>query len=99
MAAGEPDASSFSSCDGRGIAGGRTCCIWGVRQEALGEPVPVRERLFRFVNHEAYLDCYRITDGLLDRWMDVIDDIGDTIRPRRRPVRAQRADTARRAAG
>ena len=53
--------------------------IWGVRQEALGEPVPVRERLFRFVNHEAYLDCYRITDGLLDRWMDVIDDIRPTL--------------------
>jgi phenylacetate-CoA ligase len=49
--------------------------IWGVPEEAFGRSVRWRERAFRFVHNETYLNCYRITDALLDEWIQRINAI------------------------
>ncbi|HET9314085.1 MAG TPA: AMP-binding protein [Vicinamibacteria bacterium] len=53
--------------------------VWGVPADAFGESVPLRERLFRLVHRETYLNCYRITDELLDEWIGRIDTLRPTL--------------------
>jgi phenylacetate-CoA ligase len=53
--------------------------IWGVPEEAFGRPILWRERAFRFVHNETYLNCYRITDTLLDEWVRKINAIRPTL--------------------
>lgn len=49
--------------------------IWGVPQAAFGQKVPLHERVFRFVHNETYLNCYRITDALMDEWIEQLNRI------------------------
>ena len=53
--------------------------VWGVPQAAFGARVPIRERIFRFVHNETYLNCYRITNSLLDEWIERINAIRPTL--------------------
>lgn len=42
--------------------------IWGVPDETVGAGVPLRERIFRWIHHEVYLNCYEITEEHYERW-------------------------------
>jgi phenylacetate-CoA ligase len=47
--------------------------IWGVPQETVGKGVSLHERIFRFVCNETYLNCYKISNDLLDSWIETLN--------------------------
>lgn len=53
--------------------------VWGVPNESIDEHIPAHERMFRFVHNETYLNCYRVTEELLDQWIDRINAIRPTL--------------------
>jgi len=49
--------------------------IWGVPSETVDARISFHERVFRFVHNETYLNCYRIDDTVLDRWIATINRV------------------------
>jgi phenylacetate-CoA ligase len=43
--------------------------IWGVPRETLGQGISNRERLFRFVCNETYLNCHHSSSSMMDGWI------------------------------
>jgi phenylacetate-CoA ligase len=53
--------------------------LWGVPNDTLGKPISAHERLFRYTQNQTYLNCYGITDALLDEWVTTINRIKPTL--------------------
>lgn len=53
--------------------------IWGVPDESFAGHPSLRERIFRLVHNETYLNCYRISDELLDTWVSRLNSIRPTL--------------------
>lgn len=48
--------------------------IWGVPQATFNEKISLHERFYRLVHNETYLNCYQITDNLLNNWVRFINE-------------------------
>jgi phenylacetate-CoA ligase len=53
--------------------------IWGVPDATFADHLSLHERFFRFVHNETYLNCYQISDGLLDTWIRCLSSIRPTL--------------------
>lgn len=53
--------------------------IWGVPNDTLGKPISRHELVFRFAQNQTYLNCYGITDALIDEWVATINQIKPTL--------------------
>jgi phenylacetate-CoA ligase len=53
--------------------------IWGVPSETVDQRISWHERVFRFFHNETYLNCYRVSDALLDTWIEDINRLKPTL--------------------
>lgn len=55
--------------------------IWGVPKVTFinGPGLSFRERVYRFVCNETYLNCYGISDQLLDQWIGTLQRLKPTV--------------------
>ena len=71
--------------------------IWGQPQETFHEGLSLRERVYRRVHNQTYLNCYEISDDVLRQWAEwivahrpsVIEAYADAIADLSRYVRAR----------
>jgi phenylacetate-CoA ligase len=47
--------------------------VWGVPQETFGEATPLRERVYRIVHNQTYLDCYQLSSAVMEEWLALIE--------------------------
>jgi phenylacetate-CoA ligase len=47
--------------------------IWGVPEDTFNENISLHERIFRIIHNETYLNCYKITDEMLSKWIQFIN--------------------------
>ena len=52
--------------------GERHLLIWGAPQQTFREGIPLRERVYRLLHHQLYLNCYEVSDDVLEGWVDEI---------------------------
>ena len=47
--------------------------IWGVPEDTFNENISLHERIYRIIHNETYLNCYKITDEMLSKWIQCIN--------------------------
>jgi phenylacetate-CoA ligase len=52
--------------------GERHLLVWGAPLQTFREGIPLRERVYRLVHHQLYLNCYEVSDDVLEGWVEEI---------------------------
>lgn len=46
--------------------------IWGVPEEEFGEPVSIRERVYRTMHNQLYSSCFRMSEERVREWIECV---------------------------